>query len=133
MNLYGNASVLNSPGVLSIIPHTHGNRLSVLMVSASVLNTPAALMISTQCTALTLCRLINGCNQGSKDACGFTDIAMNEGDKFLVDFSFNDLKLYIYGRYRNDTFIPWLHGVDNLVNFKQVLDEHIKSIYLSEY
>ena len=72
---------------------------------------------------------IKGCNQGLKDACDYTDIAMDEVDKFLVDFSFNDLKLDIYGRYRDDTFIPWLHGIDNLSNFKQALDEHIKSIY----
>ena len=74
---------------------------------------------------------IKGCNQGPKDACDYTDIAMDEVDKFLVDFSFNDLKLDIYGRYRDDTFIPWLHGKDNLLNFKQALDEHIKSIYPS--
>ena len=72
---------------------------------------------------------IKGCNQGPKDACGYTNIAMDEVDKFLVDFSFNDLKLDIYGRYRDDTCIPWLHGIDNLLNFKQALDEHIKSIY----
>ena len=54
---------------------------------------------------------------------------MDEVDKFLVDFSFNDLKLDIYSRYRDNTFIPWLHGIDNLLNFKQALDEHIKSIY----
>ena len=54
---------------------------------------------------------------------------MDEVDKFLVDFSFNDLKLDIYGIYRDDTFIPWLHGIDNLLNSKQALDEHIKSIY----
>ena len=54
---------------------------------------------------------------------------MDEVDKFLADFSFNDLKLNIYNRYRDDTFIPWLHGIDNLLNFIQALDEHIKSIY----
>ena len=54
---------------------------------------------------------------------------MDEVDKFLVDFSFNDFKLDIYGRYRDDTFIPWLHGIDNLLIFKQALDEHIRSIY----
>ena len=54
---------------------------------------------------------------------------MNEVYKFLVDFSFNDLKLDIYGRYCDDTFIPWLHGIDTLLNFKQALDNHIKSIY----
>ena len=54
---------------------------------------------------------------------------MDEVGKFLVDFSFNDLRLDICGRYRDDTFIPWLHGVDNLLNFKQTLDEHIRSIY----
>ena len=54
---------------------------------------------------------------------------MDEIDKCLVDFGFNDLKLDIYGRYHDDTFTPWLHGIDNLLNFKQALDEHIKSIY----
>ena len=54
---------------------------------------------------------------------------MDKADKFSVDFSFNDIKLDIYGRYRDVTFIPWLHGIDNLSNFKQALDEHIKSIY----
>ena len=29
----------------------------------------------------------------------------------------------------DNTFIPFLHGIDNLLNFKQALDEHIKSIY----
>ena len=72
---------------------------------------------------------IKGCNQGPKDACDYTDILMDEVDKFLVDFSFNDFKLDIYGRYRDDTFIPWLHGIDNLLVFKQALDEHIRSIY----
>ena len=71
---------------------------------------------------------IKGCNQGQKDACDFTDIAIDKVDQFLVDFSFNDLKLDIYGRYRDDTFLPWLHSIDNLLNFKQALDEHIKSI-----
>ena len=41
----------------------------------------------------------------------------------------NELKLGIYGRYRGDTFIPWLHGIDNLLIFKEALDEHIRSIY----
>ena len=68
---------------------------------------------------------IKSCNQGPKDACEYTDIV----DKFLVDFSFNDLKLDIYGSYRDDTFIPWLQGIDNLLIFKQALDEHIRSIY----
>ena len=54
---------------------------------------------------------------------------MDEVDKCLVDFSFNDLKLDIYGRYRDGTFIPWLHGIDNLLILKQALDEHIRSIY----
>ena len=63
----------------------------------------------------------------AKDACDYTDIAMDEVDKFLVGFSFNDLKLDIYGKYRDDTFIPWLHDIDNLLNVKQALDEHIKS------
>ena len=30
---------------------------------------------------------------------------------------------------RNDIRISWLHGIDNLLNFKQALDEHIESIY----
>ena len=72
---------------------------------------------------------IKGCNQGPKDACDNTDIAMDEVDKLLLDFSFDDLKLDIHGRYRDDTFIPWLQGVDNSLNFKQALDEHIRSIY----
>ena len=46
---------------------------------------------------------IQGCNQGPKDACDYTNIAMDEVDKFLVDFCLNDLKLDIYDRYRDDT------------------------------
>ena len=57
------------------------------------------------------CISIKCCNQGPKVACDYTDIAMHKVDKFSVDFSFNDLKLDIYGRYRDDTFIPWLHGI----------------------
>ena len=57
--------------------------------------------------------LIKGCNRGPKGACDYTDTAMDEVDKFLVDFSFNDLKLDIYGRYRDDTLVPWLYGIDN--------------------
>ena len=53
--------------------------------------------------------------------------------KFLVDISFNDLKLDIFGRYRDDTFIPWLHGIDNLLIFKKALDEHIGSVYPNIY
>ena len=47
----------------------------------------------------------------------------------MVDFSFNDLKLDISGRYRDHTFIPWLHGINNLLIFKQASDERIRSIY----
>ena len=47
---------------------------------------------------------------------------MDEVAKFLVDYNFNDLKLHIYGRYGDDTFIYWLHGIDNLLHFKQALD-----------
>ena len=43
---------------------------------------------------------------------------MDEVDKFSADFSVNDLKLDIYGRYCHDSFIPWLHGTDNVLNFK---------------
>ena len=64
--------------------------------------------------------VIKGCNQGPKDACDYTHIAMDEVDKSLIDFSFNDLKLDIYGRYRDDTFILWLHGIDNLL----ILSKH---------
>ena len=60
---------------------------------------------------------IKGCNQVSKDACYYTDIAMDEVDKFLVDFSFTDFQLDIYGKYRDVTFIPWLHDIENLLNF----------------
>ena len=53
---------------------------------------------------------------------------MNEVDKVLVDFSFND-QLNIYGRYRDDSFVSWLHGIDNLLIFEHALDEHIGSMY----
>ena len=72
---------------------------------------------------------IKSCKQGPKVACDYTDIAMDKVDRFSVDFSFNYFKLDIYGRYRDDTFIPWLHGTDNLLIFKQTLDEHVRSIY----
>ena len=42
---------------------------------------------------------------------------MDEVDKLLVDFSLNDFKLDIYGRYCDDTFIPWLHGIDIFIDF----------------
>ena len=58
-------------------------------------------------------------------------IQMDEVDKLLVYFNFDDLKLDIYGRYRDDTYIPLLYGIDDLLNSKQALDEHIKSIYLN--
>ena len=54
---------------------------------------------------------------------------MDEVHTFL-DFSFTDLKLVTYfTKYRDDAFISWLHGIDNLLIFKQALDEHIRSIY----
>ena len=74
---------------------------------------------------------IKGCNQETKDACDYIDIAIDEVDKYLEDFSFNDLKLDIYGRYRHDNFILCLHGTDNLLIFKKALDENITSIYPS--
>ena len=57
---------------------------------------------------------------------------MDQVEKFSADFGFNDLKLDIYGRYRDDTFISWLHGIDNLSIFKQASDEHIR-FFLSKY
>ena len=51
---------------------------------------------------------IKGCNQRQKHACDYTDIAMDEVDKFLVDFSFNDLELDIYGRYRVLLFLGYM-------------------------
>ena len=41
---------------------------------------------------------VKGCSQEPKDAYDYTDIAKDEADKFLVDFSFNDLRVDIYGR-----------------------------------
>ena len=51
---------------------------------------------------------VKGCNEGPKNACNYTKIAMSDVDKFLVDFSFRYL---LVGRYRDDTFIPWLRGI----------------------
>ena len=58
---------------------------------------------------------IKACNQEPKDARDYNNIVMNEVHKFLADFSFKDLELNIYGRYRDDTFIPWIHGIDNFL------------------
>ena len=41
---------------------------------------------------------IKGCNQGPKDACDYTDIAMDEVDDILNNFKFNILSLLEYGR-----------------------------------
>ena len=41
-----------------------------------------------------------------------------------------DLKLDIYGTYRDDTFIPWLHGIDNLLVFKQALEMNISDLFI---
>ena len=46
---------------------------------------------------------------------------MDEVDDLLINFNFNNLALQEYGRYRNDTFTPWSHGLDNLMIFKQAL------------
>ena len=56
---------------------------------------------------------IKSCKQGPKDACDYTDIAMDEIDDILINFKFNNLALQECGRYRDDTFIPWSHGLDN--------------------
>ena len=69
---------------------------------------------------------VKGCNQGPKDAYDFTDIAMDEIDDLLINFKFNNLALQEYG---DDTFIPWSHGLDNLMTFKQALDDFIADIY----
>ena len=61
---------------------------------------------------------IKGCNEGLEDACDYIEIVMDEVDNFLVDFSFNYLKLDIHGRYLNKNFIFWLHSMDNLLIFK---------------
>ena len=101
---------------------------------------------STECTvdAVTLCRTcsniqfknkhyvpIKGCNQGPKDARDYTDIAMDEVDDLLINFKLNNLALLEYGRYHDDTFTPWSHGLDNLMIFKQALDDFIADIYLT--
>ena len=52
------------------------------------------------------CVPIKGCNQGPKDPCDYTDIAMDKFDEFLMNFKFNNLALQEYGRYRDDTFTP---------------------------
>ena len=72
---------------------------------------------------------INGCNQGPKDVCDQTDVAMDEVDDLFFHFKFNNLALQEYGRYHDDTFIPSLHGLNNLMTFKQVLDDFIADIY----
>ena len=48
-----------------------------------------------------------------QDACDYTDIAMDEVDHLLMNFKFNNLALQEYGGYRDDTFTPWSHGLDN--------------------
>ena len=67
--------------------------------------------------------------KGPKDACDYTDIAMDEIDDLFTNFKLNNLALQEYGRYRDDTFIPWSHGLDNLMIFKQALDDFIADIY----
>ena len=70
---------------------------------------------------------IKGCNQRPKDACDYTDIAVDEVDDLLMNFKFNNLALQGYGEYCDDTFTPWSHGLDNLMVFKQALDDFIWS------
>ena len=72
---------------------------------------------------------IKGCNQGPKDACDNTDIAMDEVDDLLINFKFNILSILEYGRQHDDTFTPWSHGLDNLMTFKQGSDDFIADIY----
>ena len=74
---------------------------------------------------------IKGCNQGPKDACESRDIAMDEVDDLQMNFKFNNLALQEYGRYCDDTSTPWSHGLDNLMIFKQALDDFIADIYLT--
>ena len=58
---------------------------------------------------------IKRCNQGPKDVCGYTDIAMDEVHKFLMIGIV--MVLLFFG------------CIDNLLTFKQALDEYIKPIY----
>ena len=50
-------------------------------------------------------------------------------DDLLMKFKFNSLVLQEYGRYHDDTYTPWSHGLGNLMVFKQALDDFIVDIY----
>ena len=54
---------------------------------------------------------------------------MDEVDDLLMNFKFNNLALQGYGRYRDDTFTPWSYGLDNLMIFKQALNDYIGDVY----
>ena len=54
---------------------------------------------------------------------------MDEVDDLFMNFKLNNLALQKYGRYRDDTFTPWSHGLDNLKIFKQALDDFVADIY----
>ena len=135
-------TVLVSFDVVSMYPNIsleHGLRAIRHKVLNRTTNVP-----STECIvdAVKLCRTcsniqlknkhyvpVKGCNQEPKDACGYTDIAMDEVDDLFINFKFNNSALLEYSRYRNDTFTPWSHGLVNLMIFKQALDDFVPDIY----
>ena len=68
-------------------------------------------------------RQTKGTAMGPKNACDYADVAMNYIDQAVhnnnLECQSNNIIPLFWGRFRDDIYMPWVHGEEELLQFKQ--------------
>ena len=80
-------------------------------------------------------RQIKGTAMGPKNACAYADVAMNAIDMMVNEGDWDpEYRPIFWGRYRDDIYIPWTHGLEKLESFHVWLNSRLPGIkFTKEY
>ena len=63
-------------------------------------------------------RQIKGTAMGPKNTCAYADVAINAIDMKVNERDWDpEYRLIFWGRYWDDIYIPWTHGLEKLESF----------------
>ena len=72
---------------------------------------------------------IKGTAMGPKNACAYADVAMNSIDVMVNEGNWDqNCKPVLWGRFRDDIYVPWTFGLDKLHSFHEFLNSKIPGI-----
>ena len=81
----------------------------------------------------TMLRQIKGTAMGPSNACDYADVSVNKVDQLIYDavkgwVAESGVELPFYVRYRDDMYIPWVHGLELLQSFATWLNSIHKNL-----